>query len=156
MTNETPKIVELPAFKVVGLELTCTMADTMKIPALWTEFGGKMGSVPQHEGIYGVCLPAGPDPNQFRYLACARVADNAPVPEGMQEAQVPAAKYAVYPFKGKPEQMGAVFGDIYGRRLAAAGLTPANGGMPCLELYAEDCMDEKTGELKADLYIAVE
>jgi predicted transcriptional regulator YdeE len=151
-----PKITELPEFKVVGLELVCQMDGSSDIPALWEKFSPMLDALPPNEGFYGVCLAVDGDPSRFRYLACVRVADGVAVPAGLVEARVPAAKYAVYPFKDKVQEMGKVFADIYNRRLAAAGLQPANGGMPCLECYPANCMDEATGEMMADLYVAVQ
>ena len=154
MDDAMPKIVELPGFRVIGLELTCRSEDVPKIPGLWEELTQKSGALPPVDGFYGVCLPVEGDPHAFRYLACARAAEDAPLPEGFAEARVPAAKYAVFPFKGQPAQMSQAFGEIFTRRLAAAGLNADKSG-PCLEQYPDDCMDEATGEIKADLYVAV-
>jgi predicted transcriptional regulator YdeE len=156
MTETLPKIVELPEFRVIGIGKVCQPVDIPTIPQLWDAFVPRMPELAPHQEVYGACLTADGGPQSFLYLACAKVAETAPVPAGMMAALVPAAKYAVYPFKGKVQEMGKMFEDIYGRRLAAAGLTPANGGMPCLELYPEDCMDEATGEMRADLYVAVQ
>ncbi len=154
MDDMKPRIVDLPEFTVVGLELVCQMSDVPKIPGLWEQFISRMGELAGMREVWGVCLPVAGDPHAFRYLACAAVADGTAAPAGMVAARVPAAKYAVFPFKGQPQQMSQVFNDIYSRRLAAAGLN-ADHSAPCLELYPEDCHDEATGEMQAELYVAV-
>ena len=139
-------------FTVVGLAVECTHEDISGIGPLWERFFKRLPEIENVQGIFGACFDK---PGGFNYLCCARVPDVSPVPEGMVARKVPAAIYAVYGFHDQASEMSRVFTGIFDKHLAAAGLEyDASGAV--LERYPDDCWDEATGKIKADLMIPVE
>ncbi len=148
-----PRIVDLPAFKVVGLGIDCKMDDITGIGPLWDKFLPRMKEFSAMEGVYGACFP-GSDADSFHYIAGVRVAKPGEIPDGMVARDVPADTYAVFPFEDKAPEMAKLFNRIYSEYLPAAKLTPKMPGI-CLEDYPEDCWDEKAQTLKCDLYVTL-
>jgi predicted transcriptional regulator YdeE len=154
-TDQAVRVVELGDLHFVGFGVNCPGGDTSGISDVWGSFYGS--SVPQSQGAWGVsfCNAETGSAAGFYYLAAHQVPAGTPTPEGMEARSCTAARYAVFPFKGTPPQMSATFQDIFTRRIPEAGLRLLDGGAS-LERYEPDCWDEATGELTAELYVAVE
>jgi AraC family transcriptional regulator len=82
-------LVHRPAFRVAGISRMFTMETRSGIPTLWDEclprfpLAGQIG--PE---AYGVVWSSTPDMH-FRYIAAARIADNAPAPAGLEISTFP-------------------------------------------------------------------
>jgi predicted transcriptional regulator YdeE len=142
------RIVDLPAFTVVGLGVDCPGFDTSGLAGAWERFLSRMGELPA-EGTFGAGLPR---QNGFYYVAGAKVPAGTSVPTGMEAAAIPGAKYFSVHFAGQPSQMGAAFSRMFSELIPAAGLQFAPGPV-CLEEYGPDCHDAATGTLSCDLYV---
>jgi predicted transcriptional regulator YdeE len=147
-----PRIEKWGPFTVVGAGVDCGN-DPAPIFALWGGFFEKYSAPETHNGVVGVCRDTAPD--SFHYMAAYLVPHGTKPPEGLTARTFPGTKFAVWPFKGTPPEMGAAFRDIYANRLAAAGLKAHPSGL-CVELYPPNPMDEAAGTLSADLYVSVE
>ncbi|WP_434630854.1 MerR family transcriptional regulator [Chromobacterium sp. CV08] len=122
---QTPDIVTLPAFRVIGL--AWSPQDEGDIPSMWQRF-----LVREHEiadarpgSSYGLCQPL-PD-GGWRYLAALQAEADAPVPDGMAAVDVPAQRYARFRHVGPVDGLPATFRAIHGSWLPAAGLEPVDG-----------------------------
>jgi predicted transcriptional regulator YdeE len=153
-SDSKPRIEALDAFHVVGLEKLCEHGVDNQIPALWDKLFARWEEIKGFKDFYGVCLPREDGQPGFRYLACARVEPGSAPPAGMDRAEVPAMKYAVYPFHDLVSAFPAKFEEIYGRLLAADRLTP-HPSYQCLEYYQPDCYDEETKKIRADIFVSI-
>jgi len=142
---------KMDSFKVAGLDVDCTHEDISAIEPLWDKFNGRLKDVRDCQGVYGVCFD---QPGGFKYVAGAMIGPPQGTPDGLRIWDVPAAKYVVYDFCGKPEEMSKMFHEIFTTHLKAAGLC-FRENCAVLERYPEDCIDEATGKLKAELLVPV-
>ena len=128
-----PQIVAKPAFTVVGMLLHTTPMSP-EIPALWDQFGPRMGEA-QHlaePGVsYGVMGRFNQDEGKFDYMAGEAVLVVADLPAGMTEWEVPANTYAV--FTTTLPAVSETFGHIYNAWLPTSGYQPA--AAPTFERY---------------------
>lgn len=155
MDDATTRIETVESFNVVGLELVCDPDGNYDIPGLWDKLSKRYEEIENRIDFYGICLPREDSKPGFRYIASVKVLGEPKAPDGMVAAEVPAAKYAVYPFKDKVAAMPARFNEIYGKLLGEAGLKP-HPSFQCMEYYPHDCYDEATGIITADLYVVIE
>ena len=107
---------------------------------LWEKLAPRLPLPGQAGGeTYGICWGTGPE-EPFRYMAAVALADGAPVPEGLEEFEVPAQTYLVFRQAVAPgpfhPQVAAAMGEIWGRRIPASPHRPSGG--PDFELYPED------------------
>jgi AraC family transcriptional regulator len=152
-----PRLVDRPAFRVVGMTGRFTAATTSGIPALWGRFAPRMASVPGRVGreSYGVCQAergGRPGEGSFDYTAGVAVELSAPVPAGMVAIDVPANRYAVFTHTGSIAGIGRTMDDIWQRWLPASGLRVADG--PDFEVY-DDRWDPATASGPVDVYVPV-
>jgi AraC family transcriptional regulator len=130
----TLKIVERPAFTVVGMEIV-TRPKSPDIPGLWSKFVARIDGLPdprEPKVSYGV-MWNGVSMDVLHYLAAVSVAKPARVPKGMTMLTLPAGSYASfsYPISG----LAKGFGEIFGRLLPESDYTQAPG--PFFERYDE-------------------
>lgn len=153
-----PRLVEKPAFHVVGLSGRFTPETTKDIPRLWGRFAPVMATVPgrtRMDTSYGMCLddekgergaPA------LEYTACVEVKSLAAVPKGMVGFTVPAGTYAVFTHTGPISEIGKTWDAIHHEWLRAAGLEKGAG--PDYEAY-DPRWDARTGTGPVDIYVPV-
>ncbi|MEZ4655111.1 MAG: GyrI-like domain-containing protein, partial [Candidatus Eisenbacteria bacterium] len=106
-----PKIVDRPAFAVVGLSRAFSPETMKQIPLLWTEFAPRIPTLEGKKGwdCYGLCVPdenASGDQAGFTYVCCMEVEPGTPAPEGLTYLEVPAARYAVFTFDDHISRIG--------------------------------------------------
>ncbi|MCT5886927.1 c-di-GMP-binding multidrug transporter transcriptional regulator BrlR [Pseudomonas aeruginosa] len=151
--NMHARIVERPAFSVVGMEyFGSAPGDT--IGQLWERFIPREHEIAgKHvpEVSYGICAQ---QPNgEFHYVAGFEVQEGWPVPEGMVRFQVPAQKYAVFTHKGTAPQIAESFQAIYSHLLAERGLEPKAG--VDFEYYDQRFRGPLDPNSQVDLYIPI-
>jgi len=152
------RVVEWPAFHVVGLQASFTPATIPQIPTLWGRFMARVGEVAGRKGTatFGLCranLPDGKGGVTFEYTAAVEVERPATPPQGFVAFTVAPATYAVFTHEGHISTIGATFDAIHGGAIAAAGLRQANGHE--FERYDER-WDARTGTGPVDIYVPVE
>lgn len=150
---QTPSFVTKPAFSVVGL-LIQVPPKSPEIPALWGQFGPRMGEVPhlaEPGASYGLMRNNDAQMTTIDYMAGEAVTQVENVPAGMTHIEVPANSYAV--FKSTLATLPATFGEIYERWLPASGYQPANA--PYFEYYGPDFNPDDVNA-SVTIYIPVE
>lgn len=152
-----PRVVEKPAFKVVGLSGEFSQQTNDQIPALWTAFWNRHKEVRSALGghCFGMCI--GVDDDRFTYLAAVEVTDLDDVPEGMCGCDIAAQTYAVFsvPLAGKDpigKELGRANRFIWKTWLPESGYRFAKA--PDFEYYDER-FDPKTLRGEIDLYIPI-
>lgn len=146
------RIIELPAFSVVGMEYIGGAAND-SVRQLWQRFLPRAAEITRRvdaEVLYGIC--ARTEQGAFRYVAGAEVT-RAEIPPGMLEIRVPAQKYAVFSHRGTVEQIADSFQAIYAGLLAQRGLEPKNG--IDFERYDARFLGPDDPASEVDLYIPV-
>jgi AraC family transcriptional regulator len=128
-----PKIVERPAFTLVGM-IYHGKLNGEEIALLWNTFGPRMGELRHSvnpQVSYGVMSNYDATSEEFDYLAACEVAGPADLPAAMTCFEVPAATYAVFPCT--MSEIGPRYGYIMDTWLPQSGY--AHGGGPEFEEY---------------------
>jgi AraC family transcriptional regulator len=147
------RIVELPAFSVVGLEYRGDGQDG-SIGQLWQRFlprEHEVAAQADDRSAYGICAQAAG--GVFHYIAGLPVEPGTAIPEGMVKLEVPAQKYAVFTHIGPVEGIADSFQRIHTELLPQRGLEPRNA--PSFERYTERFHGPDDATSETDLYIPV-
>lgn len=97
------QIVEFGPYRVIGMQCTDN-----QFKALWERFVQRLGEIKTPEGdeqkSFGLCccLPGATD-GSFQYIAGRPATQDAPVPDGMIEFNIPAGTYVVFRASGLDE-----------------------------------------------------
>jgi AraC family transcriptional regulator len=153
-----PRIVERPAFHLIGMAERFTPATTSRIPELWARFVPRIADVPDRVGghTFGVCVDADPatiEDAGFRYVAAVEVARAGVPPDGLIALAVPASRYAVFTHTGHVSRVGDTVKQVWGTWLPASGYRTL--AAPDFELYDPARWDPSTGEGEVDYYVPV-
>ena len=157
-----PKIVERPAFTVVGLVARTTNAKEMTpdgvIGRQWMRFmkDNMLGQIPNKadENIVAVYTDYASDENgDYDFLLGARVTSAETVPEGMGSRAIPAGRYAVYTSdKGPaPKVVPAMWQRVY----ATPKSTPAGARIYRADYEVYDERARNPEESIVELYVGV-
>lgn len=98
METLKPTFESRPSFTVIGIKWR-GLNGPAEIPDLWHRFIPLMEQISTPDSgreEYGVERNCDPCTQEFDYLACVEVTQNATVPEGMEKWEIPAADYAVF------------------------------------------------------------
>ncbi|WNJ18373.1 GyrI-like domain-containing protein [Pontibacter sp. G13] len=124
----SPKIVELPSKKLIGMSRTMSVADNQTTSLF-------QGFMPRRKEIQGQVRPTETyalqvfqpdhfhafDPTRaFTKYALVEVEADSPIPLGMEQFDLPAGKYAVFNYVG-PGGDGRIFQYIYGEWVPKSG-----------------------------------
>lgn len=139
----TPRIEELPARLVVGMERPFISALSPKrnnhlvIPRLWQDFAPRIDSVSNRVGdlVFGCILCDDGKEAQCRYLACVEVASVAEMPKGMVSRELSAGKHAVFTHKGSMSRIDRTLDYVYGSWLPRSGHRLRSA--PEIEIYGK-------------------
>lgn len=172
-TNMEPKIVDRPAFRIVGMAGRYDLETNVQIPSLWARFEPLIPSIEgrSSEETFGVCCSddrvgapqmrrlvdtptkdLGSDGATFVYVAAAAVTPDAPLPDGMISIEIPENRYAVFTHSGHLSGLREFARRIWGEWLPASSLRTVDA--PDFELYDER-MDPATGEGEVDVYVPI-
>jgi AraC family transcriptional regulator len=88
-----------------------------------------------------------------RYDACISIGDDVKPEAPVSVKQFPGGKYAVYRYRGRPQDLGKVFERFMGEWFPSSGYQP--GDAACLEFYHNDPDTDPKGEATADICIPV-
>jgi len=136
----TPEIRTKEAFTVIGLGAEFVPPETEHLTELWHTFNEKIpalvGEYPNLAfGVMNSLVRDNPTDDSLHYTAAVKVADDAPVPEGMERIEIPASKYAVFIHKGHVSEFENTLEFIWKTWAAQNGARLANA--PDFELYDE-------------------
>jgi AraC-like DNA-binding protein/DNA gyrase inhibitor GyrI len=85
--------------------------------------------------------PALTSGGRCRYHACVRTAERAQaLPEPLFASELPAGRYAVFPYRGLAQEIGRMYRDIYALWFPHSSLAPDT--LPPIEHYIHDEPDE--------------
>lgn len=121
-----PKIVAIPEFRVMGM-VYYGKNEQGEIPKMWGRFFQRINEIQSTDPnvTYGMCEqvePAGSDEVQdFHYMACVKVDQDQPVPDGMAAWDIPTCTYAVFTHVGTAEKLGETYQQIYSKWLPELG-----------------------------------
>lgn len=152
-----PVIRQVEAFRLCGLAEDFDMQSRIEgIPRLWQRFVPYLGKIPGQldDVTYGACVSTGKHGELFRYAAAVRVANDAPVPEGLTAHQVPAGRYAVFTHRGPAHRIKDTVEYIWTTWLAENG-TCEYRLAPDYEYY-DDRFDPATETGEMEIYVPVE
>jgi AraC family transcriptional regulator len=157
-TDMEPRLVQRPAFWVVGISTQCFPSHDNRLAELWERFNARSSEIEHCRAgaAYGVCCgePALTDEEGcFVYTAALEVERIDRPPTGMVALTIPANTYAVFMHKGDVRDIGKTIREIYGAWLPAAKLRQASA--PDFELY-DARFDGQTGTGEVDIYVPVE
>jgi predicted transcriptional regulator YdeE/DNA-binding transcriptional MerR regulator len=153
-----PKIVNRPAFKVIGLSYV-GKNEHGEIGQMWDRFNQRSDEIKSINGkeAFGLCfstVEGGAQPGEFEYVAGFEVANNQNIPAGMVYRQVPAYQYAVFTHHGKLDTLGETYHYIYNTGLAQAGLQVHPDKFD-MEVYDEDFKFNKD-DSKFYIHVAIQ
>ncbi len=146
------------AFRIVGVKKRYALKaeDNLKtIPLFWRETQ-QAGMIPKlcelmskaPMGVLGIC--AGMDENDFDYYIA--VASDKPLPEGMNEYEIPACTWAIFESVGPmPNAIQELQTHIVSEWLPGSGYEYANA--PDLEVYPEG--DQYSPDYKCEVWLPV-
>lgn len=132
--NLQPRIVEMPALRIVGISGEYSRETTTDIPKQWDEFNTQLAASEYHAAAstYGVIYPLA----SMRYVCGIEMPAGANIPEPWVEVTVPAQRYAVFAETGGIEAIRAAWQQIFSNWLPKSGLELTSGAM--LERYPEN------------------
>lgn len=139
-----PEFAQLRATSFVGLEarfisVFSENANNLTVlPNLWGEFYSRAHELRSNDdsgAVYGLTerIESNENPNTARYLAAARVSDEAFMPPGMIRWESPGGLFAKFAHRGSVEKLGSTIRMIYLTWLPQSGFTRAQG--PDIERY---------------------
>ena len=130
-----PKIVNRPAFTVIGLTVRAK-GGSSEFPGLWEKLIPRVGEIQGRQGdvAYGVIDNFDEAAGEMDYTAGYGVDPSETPPEGMIKVNIPEQTYAVFDCT-LPTLMDAL-DQAYGAWLPNAAYRKAQG--PELEFYGED------------------
>ena len=153
-----PVLVHWESLRMVGMLTSVYGSDSAKnnfagkLPRLWSEFLSRESEVQNHQqGTgYGIIHAESESDELLTYMAGFAVADETPVPEGMNEWHLPSSRYAVFEHKGNVSTLDNTVNYIYSNWLLGAG--KVHSGQPDLEIYGDDYIPDSDQSL---MYYAI-
>jgi predicted transcriptional regulator YdeE len=151
------EVRELAGFDAVGLRCECPGRDTAAIGPLWDAFFEQAGKLPESRGVVGLSWGDGAD--GFSYLAGHKVepGQGAALAQerGLEALSVRGGRYVCVDWRGTPDEMKAMFQDIFKRILPENGYRLTADGV-CVEDYPQDCLDTETNTMRCQLQVEIE
>lgn len=106
-------------------------------------------------GAFGLALyrddPSATPESELQSDAGLIVADDAPIPDGVEAVLIPGGRYAKYTYLGSYAGLGEAWGRLVGEWLPQSGYRFGPG--TTYEIYRNSCQDVPVEELRTDLYL---
>lgn len=132
-----PRLLELPAIRVAGLEFAPDEVGWDRVPALFYRLAWRLAAIPhQAPGsvLYGYIRPVG-EPRRVLYLAGVEVTSADGLPSDLTWATIPAHLYACTTVHGGLAAIGPAYEHINREWLPHSGYRDALCG--AVEVYGE-------------------
>jgi len=145
------KIVDLPAFKVVGPAYH-GKNENNEIAQMWQQFMPRFGEIEnkvKQQIAYGICDELDAD-GAFTYVAGFAVTGEPETPDGMVAWDVPAQQYAIFPTT--LQTIHETYAYVFQEWMPGSDYVRATG--PDFEYYDEE-FDASVAEPKLYIYIPV-
>ena len=145
------EIVDLPGMRTAGLEGELSRAGDVWMKL--AEIAGPTGLMTPGNSISimttEVITNHQPD---VRYDAAVILGEGVPVPDGLTERRLPAARYAQTTHAGSYDGLAGTWSEFTGQWLPSSGHTLREGF--CFEIY-RNTPDDPPESLRTDLYIPI-
>lgn len=149
-----PRIVTMAEWTAVGLMQECPNYDCDGISELWARLNGFLGRADAPRHHFGISMPANGGARGICYWAAVKLMPGDAIPAGLGSIAIPAKRYACWKFHDEPAKLPGEMGEIFCRRLLAAGLHQDPDWI-AIERYPPDWLDEKSGKFHCDLMVAI-
>ncbi len=159
--DKGPKVVDVPAFTVIGIECKDSNAKEMAgqgcIADQWMRLfqEGLLDKIPSRtdQNIMTVYTDYSADHGEYTYLLGSKVADDAKAPEGMVKRKIEKGKFAVVTSDRGPlqEVVPALWKKVWAMQKSDLGGERAF--QADFEVYGESAMDPNNGQMEA--YIGI-
>jgi AraC family transcriptional regulator len=148
-----PHIETLPSKRLAGIVDRYDCKSPAGVPDQWQRFMPYLGNITKQVGndAYGICYNFD-DEGKFDYMSGVEVRENAQMPFGLVQLDLPEQKYAVFGHGGHIAEIRAVIAAIWSDGLPKSGYEAAKG--PTLEKYGAQ-FDPATGLGGFEIWIAV-
>ena len=150
--NQEPRFEKRDAFRVVGMHVRAK-AGSDAFSKLWDEFiphAEEVSGRIEENTSYGVEWDMDNETQEFNYLAGFAVGEEAPIPTGMMDVQVPAQEYAVFDFS--LQQIGDAMKFIFEEWLPASDFKHSGG--PEFEYY-DDRFNPAEDRFEMSMYVPI-
>ena len=148
----SPRFIESPMMRVVGLTDLCSFDTTITIPAQWQRFMDQWyDAIPDklEDMPIGVCHGADDD-GQFLYMCAVEVRRFGEHPRELQPLEIPERQYAVFEHRGHVSTIFETYFTIWNSAMPATGRTVADA--PVIERH-NPTFSPRTGEGGLTLWI---
>ncbi len=157
MTTEfKPRFVQGKAMQFAGLRKHMTDQTMKDVPAQWQTLMTQVGNIPHVMGkiAYGLIFDA---PEDIDYMPAVEVSQTGKLPAGFTHAEVPAWRYAVFPYEGHVMAMRTTIDAIWRKWLPQSGYKAVDAGDKAyfFERYGEK-FDPQTGTGDIEIWIPIE
>ncbi len=162
-----PKILSLPAIRLVGYALDTTSENgenLAAIPAFWDAYltDGRMQKLHKESFVkshseYGACFPRNPEMGEITYMIGVEMKEGVAMPENFCVKEIPASAYAVFSTPPSDEtnfskNIQQIWQSVHSEWFPTSGCEYAPGCVD-FELYDDRCM---TRDAKVcDIYIPI-
>jgi AraC family transcriptional regulator len=149
-----PRFEKGTTLVLAGLRKRYTFETMTEIPALWSAFGPRIGTIPAVVGAaaYGV-ITGTPDGTGFDYLAGVEVSETAALPSDLTTIAVPAQRYAVFSHPGSVATLCETIDHAFHQWLPTSG-HELSGHPDFFERYGERYNPE-TGTGDIEIWIPI-
>lgn len=147
---KSPRIVDLPELRLVGLSRRYDQPSSAQIPDQWVQFSA-LGLIGADDTTYGVCYNGDGEGN-MDYLCGVEVADFGASPARLDRLTIPPQRYAVFAHAGHISEIRDVWSAVWNQGLADAGLAAVEG--PDFERYGAE-FDPATGAGGFEIWVPV-
>lgn len=156
-SDKAPKIVDVPAFTVIGIECHDSNAKEMAgqgcIGEQWMRLfqEGLLDKIPSRadQNIVTVYTDYSSDHGEYTFILGSKVADDAKAPDGMVKRKIEKGKFAVFTSDrgALQEVVPALWKKIWGMQKSELGGERAF--QADFEVYGESAMDPNNGQMEA-------
>ena len=144
-----PTIQNLPALRLIGIEMRYAFGGIAAIPNQWQDFAQRIPTLaPVSAMTYGVMMEA--DEDGFAYLSAVECAPGFVTPPGLSELTLTPNRYAVFEHNQHVSTLSTTCDLIWSEGLHSAGLMAKPG--PWFERYGSN-FDPAAGLGEIEIWI---
>lgn len=156
----TPKIVTISAKKLIGYSVKMSLADN-KTQEVWKKFMPRLKEITNAVSADLFSLQNYPEDyftnftpfTEFTKWAAVEVKDFENIPDGFEELELPAGKYAVFLHKGNTEMFAKNAQYIYTEWLPNSGFQLNN--QPHFELLGDNYLGHENPESEEEIWVPI-
>jgi AraC family transcriptional regulator len=156
----TPKIVTIPAKKLIGYSVEMSLIDN-KTFSIFSQLMPRLKEITNPKSADIFCIQVydadyftnfTPE-TQFTKWAAVEVKDFSTIPDGFQKLELTGEKYAVFLYKGTSEMFSETAQYIYGKWLPNSGFQLDN--RPHFEIMGDNYLGHENPESEEEIWIPI-